>query len=48
MKTGVAHKKRVGISVFKTTQNPEQLRLVKSIHNENNKNDNEVFGIIMS
>ena len=39
---------RVGIVVLKTAQNLEQLRLVSSIHNENNKNDKEVLGIIIS
>ena len=39
---------RVGIVVLKTAQNLEQLRLVSSIHNENNKNGKEVLGIIIS
>ena len=33
---------------MKTAQNLEQLRLVSSIHNENNKNDKRVLGIIIS
>ena len=33
---------------MKTVQNLEQVRLVSSIHNENNKNDKEVLGIIIS
>ena len=49
MKKGVACKKKcVGIFVLKTAQNLEQLRLVSSIHNENNKNDKRVLGIIIS
>ena len=49
MKKGVACKKKcVGIFVLKTAQNLEQLRLVSSIHNENNKNDKGVLGIIIS
>ena len=49
MKKGVAIKKKcVGIFVLKTAQNLEQLRLVSSIHNENNKNDKRVLGIIIS
>ena len=49
MKKGVACKKKcVGIFVLKTAQNLEQLRLVSSIHNENNKNDKRVLGIMMS
>ena len=39
---------RVGIVVLKTAQNLEQLRLVSSIHNENNKNDERVLGIKIS
>ena len=39
---------RVGIFVLKTAQNLEQLRLVSSIHNENNKNDERVLGIKIS
>ena len=33
---------------MKTAQNLEQLRLVSSIHNENNKSDKRVLGIIIS
>ena len=33
---------------MKTAQNLEQLRLVSSIHNENNKNEMRVLGIIIS
>ena len=36
----------VCIFVLKTAQNLEQLRLVSSIHNENNKND-RALGIII-
>ena len=38
----------LGIFVLKTAQNLEQLRLVSSIHNENNKNDKRVLDIIIS
>ena len=49
MKKGVACKKKcVGIFVLKTVLNLEQLRLVSSIHNENNKNDKRVLGIVIS
>ena len=49
MKKGVACKKKcVGIFVLKTVQNLEQLRLVSSIDNENNKNDKRVLGIVIS
>ena len=49
LKKGVACKKMcVGIFVLKTAQNLEQLRLVSSIYNENNKNDKRVLGIIIS
>ena len=49
MKKGVACKKKcVGIFVLKTVQNLEQLQLVSSIHNENNKNDKRVLGIVIS
>ena len=33
---------------MKTVQNLEQLRLVSSIDNENNKNDKRVLGIVIS
>ena len=38
----------VAIFVLKTAQNLEQLRLVSSILNENNKNDKRVLGIVIS
>ena len=38
----------LGIFVLKTAENLEQLRLVSSIHNENNKNDKRVLDIIIS
>ena len=34
--------------MLKTVQNLEQLQLVSSIHNENNKNDKKVLGIVIS
>ena len=34
--------------VLNTAQNLQQLRLVSSVHNENNKNDKGVLGIIIS
>ena len=49
MKRGDAFKKMcVAIFVLKTAQNLEQLRLVSSILNENNKNDKRVLGIVIS
>ena len=38
---------RLGIFLFKTLQNHEQLQFVYSIHNENGKNDKGVLGIIL-
>ena len=38
----------VGIFVLKAAQNLEQLRLVSSIHNKNNKNDKRILGIILA
>ena len=38
----------LGIFVLKTAENLEQLRLVSSIHNENNKNDKRALDIIIS
>ena len=49
MKKGVACKKICeGIFVLKTAQNLERLQLVSSIHNENNKNNKRVLGIMIS
>ena len=41
-------KKCVPNFVLKTAQNLQQLRLVSSVHNENNKNHKGVSGIIIS
>lgn len=48
IKKGVAYKKSVDTFVFKTPQNLEQLWFVDSIHDENNKNNKGVLGIIVS
>ena len=39
---------RLGIFLFKTLQNYEQLRFVYSIHNENSKSDKGALAVIIS
>ena len=49
LKQSVSCKKKcVRNFVLKTAQNLQQLRLVFSVHNENNKNHKGVLGIIIS